>query len=276
MAKMMVTLGDGTQVEVDVPEGYLTPEEISAKYMLKSTFESELHRRAGSIAKSQLSMVLPEDLLGDAEFVKKVAEKHGLVPKDSVTVTTDDEQVKQLVSERVTAAQEEWEREKLEPLADENVTLKGRVSGLLVRGLESEIVQAAAVAGVKDRYLKPSRVGGRPVIVDMLEGVFRHDDGHDRHFVSKDKENFVITANADSPLPYQTVPEFMAEWAGEKENSDFIDTAKQTGPDVGAPGIVTGKDVVLSPSEAADHRVYTTAQERADKQGGVVRVVDTT
>lgn len=263
---------DGKEIEVPIPDGWLSPEQIAEGFMKKDTFTSEMDRR---IQAAKKGLIKPEDLLKDEEFLKKVLEAQG---KELFDPEKSKGKGKQLDDEALAARLAEelevWRKKELDPVRTQLTERETTITGLRDRILDGQIVQAAINMGVKPAFLKPPSEGAQPPIVAMLRNTFGLNDDHDEFFVVKG-DGWEFSSKPDDGLPYKTVSEFMRDWAGKKENGDFVDANAQTGPGLGRPGdggvgSRTGKDVVLTREQAGDHATYTKAVEQAQKQGGRV------
>ncbi len=267
----MITVKHGDEeIEVPAPDGWVSPESLAENFMPKSTFTAELGRRAVSIAREKHGMRKPEDLLDDADHIAAVVKRNDLVKKGS-EVTGDGAPS----AEQVTALRDDWRVKELKPVTDELATSNTRVQTLLGKALASEIVQAAAAAGIKTRFLEAPLLGQESTIVAMLGGQFGFDEKLGRHFVIAG-DGFEITSDPEAQrlgIPYKTAGEFVASWAQKPENKDFIDFESKRGAGAGDPSRdgENGKDIVLTVEEASDHATYEAAQEKAHKRGGVVR-----
>lgn len=264
---------DGTKHKVPLPEGFLSADSVSAEYMRKDTFESELGKRALSIAKNK-GYAKPDDLMSDEEFIKKLMEAQGLVKKGDPGGGGDNKPT----AEQVAALQADWRAKEVAPLEEKLAGSEGRNKGLIEKILESSILQAGALAGVKERFLKPAAPGQKAPLVSMMGNMFGFDEEHSEHFVVKpDGEGFVITSDGNSGKPYKGVSEFLSDWAGQKENADLIDLQARKGPGAQLPPDMkqSGADVVITREQASDHEQYNKAEETAHKQGGRVIVSGT-
>jgi len=271
MSRTMKIQYDGKEVEVELPEGVLTSEEVAENFMRKETFMPEVDRRV----KAQLKgLVKREDLLGDEAFLSEALGKQGKELFDPTKTkkgkgALDDE----ALAQRLAEAQEGWRKKELAPVMEKLTGTEKAVSKLRDRILDGQILQSALNAGVKEAFLKPPAEGTASPIVSMLRGTFGFDPEHDNYFVRKGEEDFEFSAKPDEGHPFKTVSEFITDWAGRKENADFVDVERKRGPGLGGPGKAgkqSGRDVVLTPAEAGDHATWTAAEERATKQGGRV------
>lgn len=263
---------DGKEVEVELPEGYLSPDLVSEGFMRKETFMPEVERRVKTMNKG---MVKSDDLLENEDFLTKMLLKQGKELFDSEKAKKGkkgDSDVDAMLAQRLAEAQTDWRKKELTPLQENLIKTEGTISTLRARILNGQILQESINLGIKESFLKSPSEGGIVPIVSMLRGTFRYDNEHNEFFVSKSDEEFEFSNKPEEGHPYKTVSEFMIDWAGRKENVDFVDIERKRGPGLGGPGRgqQRGKDVVLSQAEASDHGTYIAAEERAKKQGGRV------
>lgn len=260
MAKAKLVI-DGAEKEVDLPEGYLAPDEVKANYMPKSGFEAELARRSESITNKKLA-----DLEGDDEFFNKLIEKRGVKIADPTKEN-------KLTTDQLKDAQAQWEKKHLEPLKKQLEEKDQRITKFQSSSLNAEIMQAAAAAGINPALLK-SPVAGQPApFVAMIRELFGYDDKTGGWYVRKgDSFEFSSTPSEDNG-PYKRVSEFVKEWAGDKENKAFIVDRRQGGAELGAGGkdtpivTATGGRHVISRADAADLGKYKAAKAAAEKAG---------
>jgi len=262
--KTTVTVeGESHEVEVTPPNGYYDQEEVAESFVPKDSVESTIRQRVERAKRDARS-----SLLDDEDFVQEVASKHGLQESDGDPPDLD---------ERINAAQKEWERQNLKPIQEENEALKGKHRTLLKSKLVSDILSAASELGVKKSLLKTGP-DETPAVVNMLSGYFAYDPEHGHFAVveGQDEEGSPKFRYSGSPKdtgsPHMGVREFLKQWAEDKVNADFVESTRQSGPNLGEPGGGSGKNVVLTPEQASDHTVYAKAQEQAEKQGGHVVV----
>lgn len=259
MAKAKLVI-DGAEKEVDLPEGYLAPDEVKAQYMPKSGFEAELSRRAESITQKKLA-----ELESDDEFFNKLIEKRGVKIADPTKET-------KLTTDQLKDAQAQWEKKHLEPLKKQLDEASQRVTKLQSSSLNAEIMQAAAAAGINPALLK-SPVAGQPApFVAMIRELFGYDEKTGGWYVKKgDSFEFSSTPSEDNG-PYKRVSEFVKEWAGDKENKAFIVDRRQGGAELGGgkdtPTVTSsGGRHVISRVDAADLGKYKAAKAAAEKAG---------
>ena len=272
--QVMIEVQHGEEtIQVPLPEGILRATDVATDYMPKSTFASELGRRALSIAKDK-GYLKPEDMLSNEEHVAAIMEQHGLVKK---TVDGDPAKPTPPTPEMLADLQTSWRTKELVPVQEALQLGENRVTKLLGRMRASDIVAAAAASGVKERFLKPAAVGQDAPIVSMLGSIFRFDEEHGEYFVAKDAEHFEITSDTKAAFPYKTITEFITGWAGQPENKDFVDVAAQSGAGLNdIPGSKSsGKDIVITREAAANFQEYQKAQVEAEKRGGSVIVEGT-
>lgn len=239
--------------EVEALDGWLPEERVRAEYMPKTTFEAELGKRTKSIIKND-GYRKAEELLEDEGFKKTFIEKHGLDPSKSAQ-----EFQAALVREKEGLIARE-----VTPLKERLTKYEQRIAAKNARELQSTILSAAA-GKVKPSLLKGTN-GTKAPIVAMLESVFGHDEENDAWFVRKGDDGYMFSKSGVAP--YQTVEEFIDEWAQNKDNADWLVDQTQAGPEanIGKKHAVTG-NVKISRADAQDPAKYRRAREEATKRG---------
>jgi len=266
--KQTVTLKDGTtqEVEVTLPDGVMTPEEIATGYKPVANFEAELSRRAESIVNERI-----EAKLSDEAFKTTALARWNIDPNpklDGGGGGGDEDFTERLKTER-----ERWDKEHKVPLVEENKGLKDRVSDLLGRMKGAVIVQAAAEAGVLPGLLKAGPNGTAP-IVNMTGTFFGHDDEHDM-FGVLEGDKFRFAPEVTTERPHMNASEYFAEWVKDEANKAFVGERRQGGPNVGGvDGDQAGEGgtITLTRAQASDNATYMAAQKKADESGGKVVV----
>ena len=127
-----------TEVEIELPPEWMHLEDIAETHTPKDQFQAELTRRVQSITKD---LVKPEDLLGNEEFLKRVAAEKkddmikliGILPPKGGDV--DVAKIQAEVTERV-------RRDEVKPLFDQTKGLEAEVSLLRRRDLQATILEA--------------------------------------------------------------------------------------------------------------------------------------
>lgn len=202
---------DGKQVEIPRPEGLMTAEEVASTHVPKSYFESEIARRV----KGRVSR---EELLADQSFVEEVATKHGFV-KAGAPEAAD------LPAFRAKVLAE-FERSAVQPLKARAESLESEVNKLRADTLHAEIIRAAAAAGVRKSLLQ----GDNPMIAGMFSSYFGFDRETGGHYL-RDGNGFAPSAQGRTP--YVTPSEYIARWAADPQNRDFVEAAQ--GPPTPSP-----------------------------------------
>lgn len=261
MAKFKTQV-EGKEVEIDLGDAFVPKDELATNYMPKSAFQEELTRRTSSITSNQA-----EKLLDDEEFRNKALDKWGVKPEPEEKKTKD-------LAEHVTRERTTWEQKHLKPLQTQLQERDTELSGLREKMLQSEIT-AAAAPFVKKALLKRPTAEVPPPIVSMLQGVFAYDN-KTKTFYVKNGDTFAFTSKpAEGGSPYKTVAEFIAEWAEDKGNSDWVEDKRQTGPGLGSTGgSRAGAPHAISRADARDPAKYRAAREAAAKVGVTLQIVD--
>lgn len=266
MARKITVQIDGKEVEIELPAEYLHQDDVKKAYMPKDAFQEELSRRTAGISNSTLEKLLNGE---DMDTITKIAEKHGLIGKDKLN------EAQKSVAEKLEAARREWEDKHLKPERTKAEQAHGRVQKLLHSVLVSNILTAAAEAGVKKPMLKPL-VDGKPEtapIVSMLGSLFGYDEKTEQHYV-RDGDSFAFSSTPTGGAPYKRVSEFVKEWAGDKSNTDFVESTRQASPGVGAGGGArqAGGAHVISRADAQDAQKYQAARAAAERAGATLQI----
>lgn len=252
---------DGKPVEVEVSNEQIAS---SGEFLQKEQFSAELTRRALSIAKSQ-GYKLPEELVKDPDFVKKVLSEAG------VDLSKQGDQA-QAVKDALDRQKRDLTEGVVKPLEIKVTAAEQREEELLQRDLQRQIIMAAGAAGIKKTMFKAGP-GGVPPIVSMLMDNFAFDTEKREFYVveGKDRESFAFSQLGDASQPYMTVEEFVNRWAQDKANADFIDVRGQAGPGLagaaGRPTNQAGNVVHISKTDSRDLRKLMAAQAEARKRG---------
>lgn len=242
-----VTGADGKATEVAVPASAVL-DAVKDTHVPKDRIEADLNRRVQSVLKNG-GYRKQEELLDDEEFAGKIAEKHGFTKG---AATNDGDAAKQL-KDAVARALADVDTKTVKPLTEKLAAKEKRENELLVRDRERQILQAAADAGIKKAMMKALAKGRAAPIVAMLEDTFEYDQESGEYYVSKGDGEFVLSTSKDADQTYQTISEFVAGWAADPANADFVDPTGQKGAGVsgggkGARGAVG--EIVLTHDEA--------------------------
>lgn len=254
--KAKLSIG-GVEQEVELPADVFTQAEIKEKFVPKDFFEGEIQRRVGDARRGVKS---PDDLLKDEEFRAR-ATKEWNIGIDAAKV-----------GEQIEAAKTKVLNEIVAPLKQQLGAAEQERIELLQGSLHSKILAAAAAAGVKKSFLTPPVAGGTPPIVAITEQAFKYDKATKQHFV-KDGDGYRLSSSPTNEKPYKDVTEFIADWASQAGNKEFIDSQTMDGPGVGngsRPNAGTRDVVVSRAAVSKDLGVYERAKALAAKQGGDV------
>lgn len=250
---------DGKEIDVELvaaPEGLISQEQFDVR------FRDELARRTDSIKGS-----LPDDLLKDEKFRDRALKTWNVTQQEKGKAKLDDDAVKGM--------QDAWTKEHVEPLSRRLTEREKEIEEMRGGQLTSEMLQVAARLGVKPRYLEPAAPGAEPWIVAATRNVFGFD-GKSKGWAVRDGEGFAFSANATASKPYKTVEEYLKEWAGRKENAEFLNVTTQRGTNFGdaGGGGRSGGVVQISRSDARYADKWRIAEAEAKKINGTVEIVD--
>lgn len=258
--KIKIKLQDGTEQEVDLPEGYLSPEEVAEHYMPKSTFRVELNRRL----KGKMTA---DEFLANDELKQKALQAWG--------ISVDDSGKAKLTADQLAAAKKQWELAELAPINEKLTKTSERLTKTQAKILEASILRAAA-GRVHESLLKPPAAGAKIPFMAMLESAFGFNDELDDYFVKgTDGFEFAPSKKPENGRPYKGVDEFVDEWVANEANKPFVVSTRQGGAGLNGEGHGrTGANITISKADATDAQKYRTAQKQAAEQGGRVIVAD--
>ncbi len=255
MAKVKVQ-HEGKEIGVDLPAGFLSPEDAKATMIPKAAVEDIVSDRLARHTKS-----VKKDLLQDEAFRTEALAAWDIKPGESGKGKA--------TPAEIDAALKELERTQLIPLRQENETLKGRVTGLTRSQLHAQIVQHAIDAGVKKPHLKPLPGTKEPAIVGIVERNFAFDEKTGEWLLrGSDGTSFALSGESGAPHPYKGVKHFFADFAKDPDFRDYFDPA-QKGAEVKGGGGGSGGRLTVSRS---DPRAMGANAEKIIK--GEVDVVD--
>jgi len=235
MAKAKV-MYEGKEIEVELPAGYLSPDEAKASMIAKDAVESIVSDRLVRHTKS-----VKKELLQDEEFRTEALTAWNVKPgeKGKGSATS---------AEEIEAAIKEADRTRYQPLQKENDTLKGKLTALTRSQLHAQIVAEAAAAGVKKAYLKPLPGTKVPAIVGMIEQHFGFDDEVSDWLVrNPDGKSFAVSGESGAPHPYKGVRHFFTDFSKDPEFRDFLEPAQkgagvQSGDNKGGGRVISATD----------------------------------
>lgn len=258
------TLADGTEIEIPLPDNYVTMDEIKKTFVPKATFDVELGRRANSIADEKVKGERERLLNEDEEFKKAAFDKWGVSDQQKATAKS--------IAEAQERARREVETKQVTPLAAQLEAERKKNAQLLEAQRNGKIVQAAVDAGISKALLKEA--GGKPIIANMLGDQFGYDEKTGEFFV-KSGDTFAYSNTPTAERPFMSIGEFMKNWALDKANEQFVEDTRQRGPSMGRPGNVGSQgNVQISRTDAKNIRLLMAARDKADKMGVSVVVVD--
>lgn len=254
---------EGKEIEVDLPEGYLSPAQVQEQYVPRSYMEQEISRKA----KSRYTKLV-EEAKTDPAKKAELAKLLGIEPKQPGEDKGD-------FTQRLKDAQASWERDNLEPLKTKLTEQGKRVERLTRNKLEGDIIAAAAEAGVKKEFLTPIAEGQPAPFVQFVMGNFGYSDEHDDHFVRRGEE-FEYAANpAGGRVPFKTVKEFITkDFVKLPYAKTYIEDQRQRGAGLGGAGGQGGQGngVFLTREDARNPEKYRAAKAAAEKAGVEVQI----
>ncbi len=243
-----------------------------AAYLPTAAFEAELNRRGIGIAKG-LGYRRPEELEDDPDHVAKVIAKHA--PNAGANEAA---RAKEL-TDRVNTERAGWTERELEPLKkaakDEKDKADATIATLTTRGMHKEIIAAYASVGAKQALLKGEDPKSLAPIVALRAGRYGYDPRTENFYVRNPAgDGFVISSKATEQAPYVTIQEDAEQWAGNKNNAEFIQQGRQTGAGLGATAAGGAGDgtITLTPEQHGNPAEYERALKAVGGDYSKIRV----
>lgn len=214
MAKVTVT-HEGKEIEVELPAGYLSPDEAAATMVAKTAVEQIVSDRLARHTKS-----VKTNLLQDEEFRTEALTAWNIKPGEKGKGSATPAEIEQAIQEA--------ERTRFKPLQTENETLKGKLAKLTQSQLEAQIVAHAAAVGVKKAYLTPLPGRKVPAIVGLVKDQFGYDEELSDWLVrNEDGKSFAVSGESGAPHPYKGVQHFFTDFSKNPEFREFLEPAQQ-------------------------------------------------
>ncbi len=253
----------GQTIEVPRPDGLLSQAEIEEKYVLKAS-HNDMMARSRKELDARKGLKPADEYLSDADFKTKAMATWGLLdPK-----ATNEEYKNQLAR-----AQNELKEREVLPLQSKLATYEKTVAGLREKDRRGQILQAAAAAGVEEKFLKAPTRNGKPLVVSMLEDAFAYDAESDDWFAKGNGASpYAFSQSGDTP--YMTIGEFLSTWV-KGDGRDFAKSTRQGGAEsspagagagAGTPGRV-GQELRITQEQMRDIPTFKRLQEKAQKEG---------
>lgn len=216
MAKVKVMV-EGKEVEVELPQGYLSPDEVKTSYVAKDAVTQIVEDRIGRYAKNA-----KKELLEDADFRTEALAAWNIKPGDKSGKATPAE---------IEEALKEYERTQVAPLKKDLEAYKGKVGQLTTAQLHAQIIAEATAVGVKRDFLKPLPGSGAPAIIGMVAGNFGLDENTNDWLVrTPDGKSYQVSGEPGAPHPYKGVKHFFADFAKDPNFRGFLED-QQKGAD---------------------------------------------
>lgn len=210
MAKVKV-MHEGAEIEVDLPAGYLSPDEAAATMVAKTAVEQIVSDRLARHTKS-----VKKDLLQDEDFRTEALSSWNIKPGEKGKGSATPAEIEQAIQEA--------ERTRFKPLQTENETLKGKLTKLTQSQLEAQIVAHAAAVGVKKAYLAPLPGRKVPAIVGLVKDQFGYDEELSDWLVrNEDGKSFAVSGESGASHPYKGVQHFFTDFSKNPEFREFLD-----------------------------------------------------
>lgn len=264
MSKIKVKLADGSEVEVDKPEGVYTQEEVDRDYKPKAEFEGVVNRLSKERAEKAVAKA-KEEWLADPETRLHFLRADSIPLDDEGKVKFPEggisqEDFAQRVKESLAFEKQAWERESLKPAQDKVSALTESLESTRRRMLYSDLAEGARLAGVHEDKFKPvPGMGQYSAPIYRLADLFEWDDKAQYHAL-KGESGSRPNPNGSVERPYIGALEYWSEIAAKdaayKDGGWFPDKRPGAGADLGdtTGGNSAGIDLVnSSESELANY-----------------------
>ena len=211
MAKVKVT-DNGEEIEVQLPKGYVGPEELASGFVAKDFFEAEIGRRLSAARKG---LVKKDEILADKDFREEALKTWGVVPRDEKEI----EKVREAIR-----------TSELTPVLEKLKKAETRLQKASRIRLEARLLNKARELNLVDSLLTPPMKGAPAPIVGMLGGYFVEDEERDDFFLPDPSgQGYMYSAKPSAEAPYKTPEEFVEEWAKGAGKPFVKDTRQRVG-----------------------------------------------
>ena len=231
--------GESHEVEVALPDGYLTPDEVREHYMPRDNFQSELSRRLRGKAN-------PDELLNDEAFIDRVLETHEDRLREALKIENNGGPT----PEQLDRVREQLRREELAPLEERLESLQGSNESLRSRILHGEVLEASRDVGVVDDLL--------PLVEDHYGKRVKWDDDWKQYFVVDKDGEFELTSRPErGKAPYKTVREDLEERRKSGNYPSWFKAKQRSGSGfdrAGGGGVNLDLDAQIAEAEKAGNR----------------------
>ena len=191
---------EGADIEVELPDGYLTPEQVRSQYLLKSVVDDTYVLKA-EMDRRFKNWVHKDKAGDDEEIVNAILEKHG---KSGKKADFDLE-----------AAKAEWKRAELDPVVENQNRLLDQVR-------RSALRDAARKAGFDAKYTD----GPAPGMPSYFESVFADRLQYDNdlgYMVAVDSAgNRLAATEPTKERPYADAHQLFGDLAGKDEWKEYL------------------------------------------------------
>lgn len=250
---------EGNDIEVELPKGYVGPDEIAANYKPKKDFEG-MENRLRKKVESEIQSSYRQTLLEDSEFVGQVLTASGVpldedgnvaIPEGGMSAEEMQKQLKAQTEQQKAL----WEKQQLDPMKKSLEQFTSENQALKKRILLSELAEGARTSGVTDAKFEPfPGQGPETAPVYAAASLFDWDKENGQWALKGSDGSFVINPDGTPDRPYVDPASY---WGRQKEEKHFKEWFKDnrvsstglpgTGPSKG------GRDVSsLSESERAE------------------------
>lgn len=261
MSKIKVKLADGSEVEVEKPEGVFTQEEVDRDYRPKAEIEGMVNRMLTKRTEDAVSRAKkewledPETRLQflQAESIPLDAEGKVSLPEGGIT----QKDLEKRMQENSAFLRQQWEKDHLKQIEEKEGSIEALTNSLRAtreQMLLNEIAEGARVAGVDPRKFDPvPGMGPYSAAVYGVRQLFQWDDASNM-FALQGEGGPKFNPNGTKERPNIGALEFWKEVAAKdkayKDGGWFPDNRPDAGPDLGRTNASSGNNDLMTASDA--------------------------
>lgn len=198
--------GESREVEVEVPDDYLTPDEIRESYVPKASHNA-------AMAKLRKERTTVDEILENDDMLARIAGKRADFFRDQLQIDGGKPDIDKY--------QEAWRQQELTPLREELEQERERGKSLLSSLRDKAVSEAAVDADVKKSL--------RDLVQSYYAPRIAWSEEHGDWFLVDESGEFLVSGVRDSP--YRTIAEDLEMKARSGDFEDWFDGKGRTGPD---------------------------------------------
>lgn len=200
--------GESREVEVELPDGYLTPDEVRKNWVPVSRLEER-------VAKAKNGRYTVDELLENEDLLARVASSKEDWFRERLKIEGE--------KPDMTKLQETWRQQELKPVSEQLEQVKTEVQKLRSARLSADVSEAAMELGVKKSHVQ--------LLGPYYEKRVAWSDEHGDWFIVDGNGEFEYSAKPHEGSPYLTIGEDLERKARSGDYEDWFDGKGRTGPD---------------------------------------------